>query len=424
MKNDQDVMKLVDETGVEFALDENEQLDAGVSESSNATSDTYTYRPRIIDPSKVKPKAIDWLWPNKFQRSAMSVIAGQGGIGKSFVTCYMAAVLTRGEKWCDGTPAPRCSVLFFIGEEEIASVYVPRLLAQGADLSNIRFLDAIEELQGGNVVDDIEVTVELAHVGYIKQAILETERATGLPVGVVFIDPISEHLGEIKENDNAGMRKGTRSIRRMLKDMNVALIGVDHHNKALSLGAAMNRVTGSIAKTTMARSAWGVYPDMQNPGKLLFVPTKGNNLVDPKGLRFEIMRPDGQVVFYETGLDITGNDCEMELAKQVAETTRQQRQPEKLKEAEDWLRDFLSDGHKPAGNENDPAPGSVRYESDLAGHAWATIKRAYKSLGVIPKKELGVSFWSLPDSSQSDDSTTGQLAQNTLTENQFEQVEF
>ena len=388
MKNDQDVMKLIEETGVDFVSDESEQMEL----------DTFTYRPRIIDPSKVKRREIDWLWPNKFQRGAFSIIAGRQGIGKSVFTCYMAAVLSNGWEWCDGTQAPECSVIFFCGEDDIASGYIPRLQAQGAVLNKIRFLDAIEELQGEDVVDEMEVTVK--HVEHIAQAIAETEEATGLPVGMVVLDPFSDYLGEIRENNNAEMRKGTRSIRRMAKELNVALIGIEHHNKALSLGAAMNRATGSIAKTSMARSAWSVYPDTQNPGQLLFVPTKGNHLVNPKGLRFIIMPPDARVDILESDLEMTGDDCEIEQSKQATEAAQKQRQPEKLMEAENWLHDLLSEGRKAVGSENNPIPGSVYSESIQAGHAWGTVLRAQKELGVIKQRDLGVSFWSLPDSNQ------------------------
>ena len=387
--------------------------DANTPKANTDDKDNIITRPRLINMSKVEAKPIDWLWPNKFIRGAMSLISGQQSIGKSSFLRYMTAVLTNGWNWCDGTPAPKCSVLFFKGEDDVASVCKPQLAAQGADLSKVCVLDVIETLQGGEITDEMEVTVK--DIDYIKQAIIETGEETGLPVGMVVLDPFSDYLGNIKEDKNAEVRKGTLLLRRLCNEMNISLIGVEHHTKSLPAGAAMNQVMGSAAKTTMARAAWQVHHDFRNPGsgKLLFVPSeKGNQLINPKAVCYQIVPPDGRIDIFEWDLSINAKDCQNEQMRQAMENTKNRNgNGTRLTDAKSWLQEFLSDGRKPVGNEKLLRVGTVRYESAQAGHAWKTIRDAFDSLGVISKPDCSVYFWSLPNLPELTDETQEMVAQ-------------
>ena len=72
--------------------------------------------------------------------------------------------------------------------------------------------------------------------------------------------------------------------------------------------------------------------------------------------------------------------------------------PVKMTDAENWLCQFLSEGKKPVGEKYNPAPGTIRFEAEQAGHSWITIRRAKKSIGVVSKKNNfhGDWFWKLP----------------------------
>lgn len=49
--------------------------------------------------SDIQLKAIDWLWPNQIARGKVSIIAGNPGLGKSQITAYIAAVVSRRSIW-------------------------------------------------------------------------------------------------------------------------------------------------------------------------------------------------------------------------------------------------------------------------------------------------------------------------------------
>ena len=68
--------------------------------------------------SEVTPKKTEWIWPNRFPRGQLSLLAGNGGLGKSTVLLDLAARITRGAQWPDNSgTAKRGSVLYFSAED-------------------------------------------------------------------------------------------------------------------------------------------------------------------------------------------------------------------------------------------------------------------------------------------------------------------
>src|SRR5262249_16818490 len=90
---------------------------------------------------KVKMRAVEWLWPNRFARGAFGVIAGLPDMGKGQIAAFIAAALTAGIEFpCKEGMAPQGNVLWFNAEDSVSATIVPRLMAAGADLARIRFV--------------------------------------------------------------------------------------------------------------------------------------------------------------------------------------------------------------------------------------------------------------------------------------------
>ena len=58
------------------------------------------------------PRHIDWLWENWIAIGKVSVLAGEGGKGKSTILCDWAARTTNGELWPDGAEGLRRQVVY------------------------------------------------------------------------------------------------------------------------------------------------------------------------------------------------------------------------------------------------------------------------------------------------------------------------
>lgn len=67
------------------------------------------------------------------------------------------------------------------------------------------------------------------------------------------------------------------------------------------------------------------------------------------------------------------------------------------KSAIEWLKEYLQDGPKPAGNINATRPEGILGDAITAGHKPSTVRRAAKILGVLKEKVDGRWLWSLPE---------------------------
>jgi predicted ATP-dependent serine protease len=55
----------------------------------------------VVSLDNVKQTEIDWLWPGRVPMGMLTLIAGDPGVGKSFLTLYMAATVSAGQEWPD-----------------------------------------------------------------------------------------------------------------------------------------------------------------------------------------------------------------------------------------------------------------------------------------------------------------------------------
>ncbi len=380
-----------------YSTGEPEPKPAKVEKQSSSKRE-ITFVPKLIDPTKVECKPISWLWENKIPLEMVTVFAGRQGGGKTFWSCYLAAVVTNGWNWPDGTASPSGSALFFYGEDSIDKVFIPRLKAQGADLSKIRILDGLKGLQDGKEAGEKEITLKA--VDQIRSAICTTEAETGQPVRLVVVDPISNYWGGIKENDNTQVREVLRPIQRLAEETGSAFLLITHFGKAIKEEAA-DKVIGSIAITASARTVWHLYRDEEPHRKdyRCFVPSKDNILVDATGVEFLVNKAaGGRVEVVSTDLEKHANDIEAERFAQMLERrSGRGRKPEQLEAAKEWLAGFLKDGRKPAGSRDDPQEGTVYYEAAQRGIKQRTLQAAAKELGVKNIRETSVYFWSIEE---------------------------
>src|SRR4249920_3366769 len=88
--------------------------------------------------SDVRPAAVDWLWPGYLVRGKLALLDGDPGMGKSLLTIDLAARLSRGQAFSDGTPITRlCTSIVISAEDGAADTVLPRAEAAGADLARL-----------------------------------------------------------------------------------------------------------------------------------------------------------------------------------------------------------------------------------------------------------------------------------------------
>jgi RecA-family ATPase len=97
---------------------------------------------RIIKMSDIHPEPVEWLWEPYIPSSAITLIQGDGGEGKTTVTLAIAAAISKGEPLpgdCAIT-APAC-VIVQNAEDSYAQTIRPKLEQFGANCDMIHVID-------------------------------------------------------------------------------------------------------------------------------------------------------------------------------------------------------------------------------------------------------------------------------------------
>ncbi|NOZ21119.1 MAG: AAA family ATPase [Planctomycetes bacterium] len=332
----------------------------------------------------VKPEPIRWLWPGRIALGKPTLFVGDPGTGKSCVTLDMAACVSRGRPWPDGSePSERGSVILLSAEDSPGDTIRPRLDAAGADVSQIYILESVMERNDrGEIVR--RMFCLQADVAQLDGAIKRVS-----DVGLVVVDPISAYLAGVDSHSNTDVRGVLAPLSDLAARHRIALVAVSHFNKATGT-SAIYRAMGSLAFTAAARAVWCASRDKDNPDRRLFLPIKNNIGKDVSGLAYSLEstpdNPDVPVVVWEPDpVTITAEEA-------LRDQSEGKQGDSPIEDAEEWLRDALGDGPLPSKD--------VLRMARENGHSERTLRRAKKALGITVSKEgfeAGSTwYWSLP----------------------------
>ena len=85
--------------------------------------------PVLVNLADVTPRPVRWLWPGRIPLGKLTLIAGEPGLGKSFLTLDLAARVTTGNPWPDDPNGYNAasSVVILSAEDDIEDTIAPRL---------------------------------------------------------------------------------------------------------------------------------------------------------------------------------------------------------------------------------------------------------------------------------------------------------
>ncbi|CAN5794626.1 hypothetical protein BH24ACT25_BH24ACT25_04750 [soil metagenome] len=180
----------------------------------------------------IEPEAIGWLWPGYVPLGMLTLLVGDPGLGKSLLTCELAARTSRAGG----------SVLLASAEDSKGATVRPRLEAADADLGRVYSIslrrDGVEE--GIALPDDVAELEQLV-----------VDRAARL----VVIDPLMAHLPEaVNSWRDQSVRRALAPLHRMAEAHGCAVLVVAHLNKDRQ-GHALYRTGGSVGIPAAVRSA-------------------------------------------------------------------------------------------------------------------------------------------------------------------------
>lgn len=356
--------------GPEHAL---ELIQTAVTSQAAPTVVSRTIFRRVSD---IQARPIHWLWKGRIARGKVSMLAGNPGLGKSQVAASMAAIVSTGGAWpADEMPCEVGNVVILSAEDDPADTLRPRLEAAGADLVRVFVVDAVADgtfADGGEIRRGFNLKSDLSQLG----ATLEEIGGAAL----IVIDPITAYLGMVDSHKNAEVRALLSPLAELAAKHGAAVVCVSHFNKN-SNGEALMRVTGSLAFVAAARAAFVVARDPENETRRLFLPLKNNIGNDQTGLAFSV--EPVQVESLQGPIETSRVKWETTVVTTTAQEAMQplgtDEERSDLDDAKDFLRELLANGAVPSKQ--------IKSDAEGAGHAWRTIQRAQKALGIVPVKE-------------------------------------
>ncbi len=363
--------------------DEGERADAP-DVGSNTMTGIGEYEVALIRGDSIAPQAVSWIWDGWLAAGKFHVLAGAPGVGKSTIALALAATITSGGRWPDGTRATPGNVLIWSGEDDPADTLVPRLMAMGADMARIWFV--------GDVREGVD---QVAFDPARHMAALELKAGCIGSVKLVIVDPVvSAVAGD--SHRNAEVRRALQPLVDLAVRLDCGALGISHFSKGTAGRDPTERVTGSLAFGALARVvlvAAKTPANVEGTAGRVFARAKCNIGVDEGGFAYDIEQTEltdrpglfASRVLWGEAIDGTAREL---LAD--AETQPDEQHGERAGAAA-WLREVLAQG--PVSSRQ------IKTDCDGAGFSWRTIQRAQKALGIVAKKEgmKGGWVWRLPD---------------------------
>ena len=291
--------------------------------------------------STIEIEPVSWLWPARFPCKRLSLLTGAPGKGKSQLSLYIAATVTRGGTWPDGTGCGPCgNVIILSAEDAPEDTIIPRLIAAGADLDRVFILEAVkEDSENGKPAERcLNLALDIERIRAL---------AKELNPRLIVIDPISAYLGDTKSHTDASVRGLLAPLAALAMNCDVTLLAITHDRK--SGGAALERIMGSLAFVAAPRAVWGVAPELDESGaptgRNLMLRMKGNLSANPGGLAYEI---EGVTLTAEHPKGISTSRIKwhdgaiMKTADEIYAATSATQESPAVREAMDWLREILN----------------------------------------------------------------------------------
>ncbi|WP_367026223.1 AAA family ATPase [Methylococcus sp. ANG] len=338
----------------------------------------------LVQGSSIQPKPIRWLWPGWLAKGKLHVIAGQPGTGKTSIALALAATVTAGGRWPDGTGTDPGNVLVWSGEDDFHDTLAPRLLASGADLGRCFFVGDMQAHDGRRPFDPAQDMPALARAA----------REVG-DIRLIVVDPIVSAIAG-DSHKNAETRRGLAPLVELAARLDCALLGISHFSKGTAGRDPLERVTGSLAFGALARVVFAAFKQSEDDGGgRCFCRVKSNIGPDDGGFAYDLTIEDladhpGVMASHVAWGNAVEGSARALLAR--AEASGNPDEASALEEACGFLAELLADGPVKVAN--------IREAADAGQYAWRTVRRAQKRLGITPHRvgfgKDSCSLWCLP----------------------------
>lgn len=326
----------------------------------------------IVRLADVKPEPVTWLWPGRIPMGKVTLLDGDPGLGKSCITCDLAARVSTGSVMPDGSQTQPGGAVILTLEDGLADTVVPRLTVAGADLAKIITVQGVKSKDGKLRVPTVEDVEALARACQQVKA------------KIVIIDPLMAYLPSQRNSwRDQDVRQALAPLAKMAEEIGVAAVVIRHLNKSGG-SQSIYRGGGSIGIIGAARSALLVAKDPESEDRRVLAAIKNNLAPIPSSLTFHLDTVNEAARIVWEG--VSSHSADALLAAPVS-----QEEKSATEEAVEFLQTILEKGPV--------EPKQVLEAAKKAGIAERTLKRAKDLAGVVSKRagfgEGSKWFWSV-----------------------------
>ena len=338
-----------------------------------------TRRLLLTPVSEIERTPINWLWPQRIVGDGLTIVTGPVGNTKSLFTIDVAARVSLGSPWPDGTGHSTAgSVILFGAEDDAGKIVRPRLEAAGADLSRVHVCQGA--LTGAG--DDASAVVLEYHIAQLRSALESMPECR-----LIVFDPLPDYVAA-DENNSAEVRAALIPLAKLAQEKNVAVLAVLHQNKKNDL-TAVQRIGGSGAFAQIARTvlAIGDHPEDEASDadrRRVMLVAKNNYGEKCVGQAYRLRKRMNDDVCIEWIAGTVSMDADA-----LARRPNGGRQhDDKKSDAVDALREQLANGPQPAAALNTTLKD--------AGFGRRQLEHACDTLNVIKERTRDGWLWRLP----------------------------
>ncbi|MEL6795644.1 MAG: AAA family ATPase [Planctomycetota bacterium] len=223
------------------------------------------------EPTAIRTIVGPW-WP----RCAVTLLAGEGGSGKSSLIAGILGPLTRGDEILGlGKPETPISALVVSLEDDPVSVTLPRMRHDGADLDRIRIVT------GFGAGDTHESAPRLR----VLRRLVE-----GHKPDLVVLDTAAMFAPDLDPNRPSQVGRLIALLAAIAAEADAAVLAAWHYSKRAS-GGLVDRVIGSQALTNGARQVLAIAPDPggdDESGEFVIACRRSNAIATPQCWRYRL----------------------------------------------------------------------------------------------------------------------------------------
>jgi putative DNA primase/helicase len=329
---------------------------------------------RLVSGLSITPRQMEWVWKDWLPKGKLSLLVGAPKTGKTLLAIDLAATITSGGKFPDGTRADKSTVIFWTAEDDLDDTIVPRFKAAGGDLANVRFIDHTVSSGRGqpfNPSQDMPLLMDAIH---------RMEK----PPALLIIDPVVSVTQDM--NNALQVRMSLLPVVEMAQAHGMAVLGITHFRKSSGeSGSIGERIIGSSAFLQVARMVWYAMkpPDMDSVR--LFFKGDTNLAESDEGFLYEVESREAEfpehLMTVSTAGIVWGEKVDSEALQAIIKPDGKADTTPVQVEAEEFLKQFLATGAR--------LKADIDEEADNRGIARIALTRAKKGLGIKHRRRRG-----------------------------------